>query len=204
MNVRVYGKAVHSSFALTNHGCNAIDYAAKIIVKIREFGEEFRKSGTHDKDYVVPHTTMSTNLIKGGNAVNTVPAECEFSFEFRNLPQDDAATIEKRVRSYVDDELLPAMKAECPGARIEFTVVGPVPPFAGNEEAAITKLVRKLTNDHAVHKAAGCTESGYFTGIAGVPTVVCGPLGDAIHCANEYVTRRVAPCHEGRVPRCPH
>ncbi|ORC79885.1 glutamamyl carboxypeptidase, partial [Trypanosoma theileri] len=109
-HVRVRGKAVHSSCALTDQGCNAIDYATKFIAKIREIGEEFRRSGHRDKDFHVPFTTLSTNLIKGGNAVNTVPAECEFSFEFRNLPQDTAATIDGRLRSYVDNELLPAMR----------------------------------------------------------------------------------------------
>ncbi|ORC79887.1 glutamamyl carboxypeptidase, partial [Trypanosoma theileri] len=135
-----------------------------------------------------PFTTLSTNLIKGGNAVNTVPAECEFSFEFRNLPQDTAATIDGRLRSYVDNELLPAMRAELADASIEISAVGPVPPFEANEESDIVKLARALTGDKAVRKAAGCTEAGYFDGIAGIPTVVCGPLGDAIHCANEYVT----------------
>ncbi|KEG07611.1 putative glutamamyl carboxypeptidase, putative,metallo-peptidase, clan MH, family M18 [Trypanosoma grayi] len=120
--VRVYGKAVHSSFALTNHGCNAIDYAAKIIVKIREFGEEFRKSGTHDKDYVVPHTTMSTNLIKGGNAVNTVPAECEFSFEFSGVPPHATRFLQFRVQSYIDNELLPALRAEYPDGQIDVNI----------------------------------------------------------------------------------
>ncbi|KAH9600944.1 Peptidase M20 [Trypanosoma melophagium] len=195
--VRVRGKAVHSSFALTDKGCNAIDYAMKFIAKVREMGEEFRRSGHRDNDFVVPFTTLSTNLIKGGNAGNTVPAECEFSFEFRNLPHDSASTIDSRLRSYVDNELLPAMRAEFADASIEISAVGPTPPFEGSEESAIVKLARTITGDKGVWKVAGCTEAGYFAGVAGVPTVVCGPYGDAVHCANEYVTvSQLEKCRE--------
>ncbi|KAF8307713.1 hypothetical protein TcBrA4_0007950 [Trypanosoma cruzi] len=39
--VRVRGKAAHSSFALTGESCNAIDYATKLITKLREIAEEY-------------------------------------------------------------------------------------------------------------------------------------------------------------------
>ncbi|PWU83438.1 putative glutamamyl carboxypeptidase [Trypanosoma cruzi] len=85
--VRVRGKAAHSSFALTGESCNAIDYATKLITKLREIAEEYRRNGTRH-DFQVPFSTLSTNLISGGNASNTVPAECEFLFEFRALPNE--------------------------------------------------------------------------------------------------------------------
>ncbi|PWU88240.1 putative glutamamyl carboxypeptidase [Trypanosoma cruzi] len=39
--VRVRGKAAHSSLALTGESCNAIDYATKLITKLREIAEEY-------------------------------------------------------------------------------------------------------------------------------------------------------------------
>lgn len=195
--VSVHGKAVHSSFALTSHGCNAIDYAAKLVVKIREIAEEYRRSGHSNREFVVPFSTLSTNLIKGGNAINTVPALCEFTFEFRDLPGDAVSAVEQKVRSYVETELQPAMRAELADARIEIVRVTSVPSFEGSEEWPITKLVRALRSDQQVSKVAAYTEAGYFAGIAGVPTLICGPCGGDIHCANEYVTvEQLDKCHD--------
>ncbi|ESL05560.1 glutamamyl carboxypeptidase, partial [Trypanosoma rangeli SC58] len=103
--VCVHGKAAHSSLALTSESCNAIDYAAKLVVKLREVAEEYRRRGGHEKDFMVPFSTISTNVINGGNAMNTVPAQCEIGFEFRNLPREPLATMEQQVRSYVETEL---------------------------------------------------------------------------------------------------
>ncbi|EKG06036.1 glutamamyl carboxypeptidase, putative,metallo-peptidase, clan MH, family M18, putative, partial [Trypanosoma cruzi] len=95
--VRVRGKAAHSSFALTGESCNAIDYATKLITKLREIAEEYRRNGTRH-DFQVPFSTLSTNLISGGNASNTVPAECEFLFEFRALPNETVSKMMQQVR----------------------------------------------------------------------------------------------------------
>ncbi|PWU83256.1 putative metallo-peptidase, clan MH, family M18 [Trypanosoma cruzi] len=118
--VRVRGKAAHSSFALTGESCNAIDYATKLITKLREIAEEYRRNGTRH-DFLVPFSTLSTNLISGGNASNTVPAECEFLFEFRALPNETVSKMMQQVRSYVETQLLPAMKAEFEDAEIVIT-----------------------------------------------------------------------------------
>ncbi|KAF5214376.1 glutamamyl carboxypeptidase [Trypanosoma cruzi] len=185
--VRVRGKAAHSSLALTGESCNAIDYATKLITKLREIAEEYRRNGTRH-DFEVPFSTLSTNLISGGNASNTVPAECEFLFEFRALPNETVSKMMQQVRSYVETQLLPAMKAEFEDAEIVITPRDETPSFEGSEEAPITKLVCAINNDYKVWKLAGCTEAGHYSGIAGAPTVICGPNGGAIHCANEYVT----------------
>src|SRR5690606_37274184 len=81
---RVHGKSAHSS--LTPQGCNAIEHAARLICRIRDAADAYRAKGPYDHFYDVPFTTMTTNRIQGGIAVNTIPNLCEFSYEFRNLP----------------------------------------------------------------------------------------------------------------------
>ncbi|PWU88236.1 putative metallo-peptidase, clan MH, family M18 [Trypanosoma cruzi] len=93
--VRVRGKAAHSSFALTGESCNAIDYATKLITKLREIAEEYRRNGTRH-DFQVPFSTLSTNLISGGNALEhrargvRVPLRVSSASQ-RDCLQDDAA-----------------------------------------------------------------------------------------------------------------
>lgn len=181
----LHGKAAHSS--LTPRGSNAIEYAARLICRIRDMADSYRANGPYDEFFDVPYTTMTTNQISGGIAVNTIPERCEFSYEFRNLPGMDPAGIQAQVEAYVQQELLPRMRREFADARIEFDSLAGAPAFDSAETEAINQLVQALTGDREKRKVAYATEAGLFQQ-AGIPTVVCGPgaIADA-HKANEYV-----------------
>jgi acetylornithine deacetylase len=185
-NCCVRGFAAHSS--LTPKGLNAIEYAARLICFIRDVAEEFRANGPFDEQYDVPFTTAQTSMIKGGNAINTVPAECNFTFEFRNLPTLNPEPILKRIETYARETLLPKMRKEHAAAAIEISRIASVPGLDASEQAAISQLVRALTASHDLRKVAYTTEAGLFEA-AGVPSIVCGPGNiEQAHQANEYVS----------------
>ncbi|WP_323118889.1 acetylornithine deacetylase [Burkholderia alba] len=189
----VRGHAAHSS--LTPKGLNAIEYAARLICHIRDIADQFRANGPFDALYDVPFTTAQTSLIQGGNAINTVPAECHFSFEFRNLPTLDPEQIFARIDAYARETLLPQMQREHPSASIEFSKIAAAPGLDATEQAAITQLVRALTGDQEKRKVAYGTEAGLFA-LAGIPSVVCGPGNiEQAHKPNEYVAlEQLAAC----------
>ncbi|WP_454691030.1 acetylornithine deacetylase [Achromobacter aloeverae] len=182
---RVHGKAAHSS--LTTQGCNAIEHAARLICHIRDLADAYRANGPYDTFYDVPFSTLTTNQIQGGIAVNTIPDACEFSYEFRNLPGMSPQDIQADIQRYVSEQLLPRMRAEFPEARVDIEAGAAAPGLEASEQAAITSLVRALTRDTATRKVAYATEAGLFQGI-GIPTVVCGP-GHIVqaHKPDEYV-----------------
>ena len=183
---KVHGKSAHSS--LTPQGCNAIEYAARMICAIRDFADAYKANGPYDQFFDVPFTTMTTNQIRGGIAVNTIPELCEFTYEFRNLPGMTVADIQAQIDVYVRDVLLPKMKAEFSDARIEIDNFAGSPALEAAEQAAITELVRTLTGDRQTRKVAYGTEAGLFQQI-GIPTIVCGPGSiDNAHKPNEFVT----------------
>lgn len=182
---RVHGRAAHSS--LTPQGCNAIEYAARLICHIRDLADAQRTHGPFDALFDVPHTTLSTNHISGGIAVNTIPQQCDFLYEFRNLPSVAAGDLQAHIERYVQDELLPRMRREFAGARIDIDPVASAPGLQASEQAAITQLVRALTRDSQTRKVAYGTEAGLFQAI-GIPTVVCGPGSiEQAHKPDEYV-----------------
>jgi acetylornithine deacetylase len=198
----VRGHAAHSS--LTPRGLNAIEYAARLICYIRDMADEFRARGPFDELYDVPFTTSQTSTIEGGNAINTVPAECRFVFEFRNLPSLDPDAIFARIERYARETLLPKMQHEHASAAIEFTKIAAAPGLDAAEQAAITQLVRTLTADQAQRKVAYGTEAGLFAR-AGIPSVVCGP-GDIeqAHKANEFVSLAQLAACEGFLRKLIH
>jgi acetylornithine deacetylase len=189
----VRGHAAHSS--LTPKGLNAIEYAARMICHIRDIADRFRSDGPFDELFDVPFSTAQTSTISGGNAINTVPALCEFEFEFRNLPTLDPEPIFARIEAYARDTLLPQMRREHPQAAIEFSKISASPGLDATEQAAITQLVRALTANQARHKVAYGTEAGLFQ-LAGVPSIVCGPGNiEQAHKPNEFVTlEQLAAC----------
>jgi acetylornithine deacetylase len=183
---RVHGRAAHSS--LTPQGVNAIEYAARIICFVRDLADEFRAKGPFDDAFDVPFTTASTGLINGGIALNTIPALCELVFEFRNLPGVDAPAIRARVERYVRETIEPAMQREHPDAHIELDEIAAAPSLDASEQAAITQLVRVLTEDNDKRKVAYGTEAGIFSQ-AGIPTVIIGPGSiDDAHRPDEFVS----------------
>lgn len=183
---RVHGHATHSS--LTPQGCNAIEYASQLIVKLRQMANDLQKHGPFDDYYDVPFTSLSTNQIQGGNAINTIPSCCEIVFEFRNLPSVNPDIIRHQLDQYIENELLPAMRKEIAHAKIEIESIAAAPGLEASEQAALTKLVREVTQDKIIKKVAYATEAGLFQK-AGIPTVVCGPGNiEQAHRANEYIT----------------
>jgi acetylornithine deacetylase len=169
---RVHGKAAHSS--LTPQGCNAIEYAARLICRIRDIADHYRAHGPYDEFYDVPFTTLTTNQIRGGIAVNTIPELCEFQYEFRNLPGMSVDGIRAQVEQYVRDDLLPRMRKEYADADIDIANTAAAPGMETAEQEAIAELVRALTGDRETRKVAYGTEGGLFQQ-AGIPTVICGP-----------------------------
>lgn len=191
----VRGHATHSS--LTPKGLNAIEYAARLICYIRDIADRFRSDGPFDNLYDVPFTTAQTGTIHGGSAINTVPAECWFDFEFRNLPTLDPVRILAGIQDYALETLLPQMRREHPDAAIEFSKIAVAPGLDASEQAAITRFVRALTADQDKRKVAYGTEAGLFEH-AGIPSVVCGPGNiEQAHKQNEYVDlAQLASCEQ--------
>ncbi|MGT2505075.1 acetylornithine deacetylase [Cupriavidus basilensis] len=189
----VKGQAAHSS--LTPKGVNAIEYAARLICFIRDIADEFKANGPYDRDFDVPFTTAQTGTIQGGIALNTIPALCEFVFEFRNLPGVDPEAIFARIQGYANEVLLPRMRAEHGDAGLTISKIAAAPSLDVAEQEAITQLVRALTADRDVNKVAYGTEAGLFQR-AGIPAVVCGP-GDIqqAHKPDEFVElEQLAAC----------
>lgn len=184
-NVRVQGRSCHSSLA--PEGVNAVEYAARLIVFIRELGVKLRDEGPRDGLFDVPFTTAHTGTIQGGTVLNIVPDHCEFSYEFRVLPREDVDALSDAVEAYAREELEPEMKAIAPEAGFTFEAVTGFPGLDTEVEAPVTLLAKRLAgrNDHA--KVAYGTEAGIFES-GGIPTVVVGPGSiEQAHKPDEFI-----------------
>lgn len=183
---KVQGKAAHSS--LTPKACNAIDYAAELICHIRSMAEDLKNKGPFDKDFDLPFTSISTNMIQGGIAHNIIPAQCEFFFEFRHLPNIRAQDLIDRIKSHAQNDLLPRMQQDYADAKIELDAQDFVPAFEAANDSRLAKLIEGICKDHTPHKVAYATEAGLFQKAA-IPTMILGPGSiEQAHAPNEFIT----------------
>jgi acetylornithine deacetylase len=193
LRVSVRGQTCHSSLA--PQGVNAVEYAARLIVKIRDMAERFASEGARDPLYDVPFTTGHTGVVSGGTALNIVPDACWFEFEFRTIAADDAGTLIDEVAAYAREKLEPAMKAVAPQAGITFEEKSGFPGLETPAGAALVGLTKELAGANSLAKVAYGTEAGLFAA-AGIPSVVIGPGSiDQAHKADEFIAEsELAQC----------
>ena len=188
----VKGKPAHSS--LTPLAVNAIENAARVIARISDQADSWRRDGPFDPGFDVPYTTAAVGVISGGIADNVVPEDCRFHYEFRDLPGSDPQAMQQGVADYAA-MLEPAMQAVDPRTGIRFEPIGSMPAFQADLQGPAAKLAARLARTSETTRVAFATEAGVFQG-AGIPTVICGPgfIGQA-HQPDEYVSlEQLARC----------
>ena len=181
---KLRGLEAHSSMA--PDAVNAIEYAARIIEKIRLLGKELQTNGPFDPVFKIPHTTLQTGLIQGGSAPNIVAKDCEFVFDCRTLPQGNSDELINQIQAYAE-KLKSEMQKIYPQSDISFETLANAAPLATPVEAPITYLGTALARNNLLGRVSFATDAGWLHQ-AGIPCVVVGP-GDieVAHKPNEFI-----------------
>ena len=176
VHTRVVGREGHSSG--THRGANAIMAAAELIGFLAGLAAELARRpprpGSADDAFEPPYTTINVGTIEGGTALNIIPKDCSFDFEFRLLPRDDPETPLRELVAFAEERLLPEMRAVHPDTAIRFEELSSFPGLDTAADAEATRLVAALTGANGTGKVSFGTEAGLFQE-AGIPTVICGP-----------------------------
>jgi len=187
IRVDVRGRECHSSLA--PDGVNAIEYAAELIAFIKGLARRLQRAGARDAAYDIPHTTTHVGRIAGGTALNIVPRDCWFEFEFRYLPADDPAVLLAEVRRYAEETLEPMMRAVAPGTGFSWKEIAEFPGLDTAADAPVVRVATELAGNGETGRVAFGTEGGLFAARAGIPTVICGPGDiDQAHKPDEFIS----------------
>lgn len=193
----VRGAACHSAYA--PYGVNAVHYASRLIGKLEEIGETLAHPEHRDDRFDPPFSTVQAGLIRGGRALNIVPAECDFDFEVRAVPGFDIGSVARELETYASETLLPKMRAVQPDTDIRFEALNAYPGLATDPDSDGARLIASISGVQAETRAFGTvafgTEGGLYDA-AGIPAVVCGPGSmDQGHKPDEFVTlEQLARC----------
>jgi acetylornithine deacetylase len=189
----VRGLAGHSAYA--PRGVNAVEYAAEAVAYLKGMARRIREEGPHDRGFDVAHTTVHTGVIRGGTALNVIPHQCTFDFEFRHLPGHDPEALLAEFKGHLAIRLEPEMRAIDAATGFTIEPLSEIPVLDAGPETEIVGLAQELSGQAEIGKVSFGTEGSQFQR-AGIPTVVCGPGSiEQAHKPNEYVAlEQVTQC----------
>jgi acetylornithine deacetylase len=195
VSVRCEVKGLECHSALTHAGVNAVEAAAEAVAYLKRMARRFRDQGPYDPEFTPPYTTVHTGLIHGGIALNVVPKDCSFSFEFRHLPQQDPEVLLEEAKRYAETWLLPEMRAVFPGAGFVWHRQSDYPALLDADNRSFAQTARALCGCLSSGKVSFGTEAGLYQHI-GIPAIVCGPGSiEQAHKPDEYIEAgQIAAC----------
>nr|WP_137635740.1 ArgE/DapE family deacylase [Lactiplantibacillus songbeiensis] len=178
--VRSKGVAAHSS--MPTIGKNAIDALMTFYQQQTAYFNSFKDV----KNPVLGATVPVVTLIKGGEQINTVPANAEMSVKIRTIPE------------LRNDKIIAALEkiiADCnaQGAELTLSVQDSFYPVHTPESANLVQLAKQvgeqvLTQALPYFGAPGGTDaSSYIVKNPDMEIIVFGPGNITAHQVNEYV-----------------
>lgn len=189
----VSGSQGHSS--RIRQEVDAVHEAARLIVWLEDKMDALVSSGRLDDRFDPPHTSLHVGEIHGGTAFNIIANECSFTWDLRNIPQDDAEEVFGEFVAHCQARVAQRQPVFANFA-INHTPLHPaVPPLDTTATTPIVRLIQDISGHTSAATAAYAAEAGQFSA-AGFPAVICGPGDIALaHRANEFVeVAQLAAC----------
>lgn len=186
------GFSVHSSRA--QHGINAIEKMAKIVLAIQEYGRELRNRSTSipappstERKFVYP--TANIGVIKGGLKENIVPDSCTIFFNRRVTPEEKLDVARKEFLKVVERSV-----ADDPEAKWKYTEVNTrEPSYTPPDDPFVTDFQviaeRVLKREIPVYGGLGGNDVCYMRNILKIPAVQFGASreGSKAHGIDENI-----------------
>ncbi len=189
--VRVEGNPTHPREMRA--GFNAIDAAHLVMDRLRELEEAWnaeREQHRYFEDLEHP-INLNLGMIQGGDWASSVPAWCEMDLRFAFYPgvtaEDAWAQIEAQLASVTADEAGNPIRATA--TRNGFFAQGYVLEEGSDAESALRDAHREVFGSELeTFTTPGYLDGRVFTQYAGIPSLVYGPISEAIHGYDERVS----------------
>lgn len=180
LRLTVTGKAAHSGFP--HRGESAIEHAGAAIATLAQLRREW-KSRTEGRDdgLEVPYVTLNIGTIRGGSAVNVIPASCELELGLRPLPGMLSSELEGEVRNCLAERL--------PDGLWKLETTNDSPSLHTDPAAEVhTTLQHRLAQTEPVGTSFA-SDGGSFQEL-GLESVLFGPGSiEVAHKPNEYLPK---------------
>lgn len=187
------GLEAHSS--KPNLGVSANHFAIRMMADLDRISEELSREECKVEDMSPPFSTLNIGVIRGGTASNIVSESCQFTWDYRYVPNSDPSFVAERIAERAQS-LETEMRALYQGAEVAMDVTS-IPGLLSEDFGKAAAIVRKLTGQNCQISVPFGTEAGQFQQ-QGYSAVVCGPGSiEQAHKPNEFISlEQVLACVE--------
>lgn len=172
MKATVFGKKAHGAYPWK--GENAIEKASQIIIDLRNYTFNVKPHP------LVHPPTINIGIIKGGEGVNIVPDECEFTIDARYLPGMTADSVALQIKKIIE-KTTKKYKLETLNMQLPYEL--------NRNNPLITTLESALKKNGVTPKvegSEGATTMTFFQKY-NIPAISFGVGPDMAHQTDEYV-----------------
>ena len=169
-------------------GVNAAEYAVRYVSRLMALREDLRARVPAGSRFEPPYTTINIGRVQGGHAHNVIVGKAEVDWEFRPVQTSDFRFVKETMEAFVEQDLLPRMRAVYPQADISTETLGEVVGLEPMPQNAARDLMSGLLGANSAGVVPFGTEAGLFQQF-GMDVVVCGPGSIAqAHKPDEFVS----------------
>lgn len=169
-------------------GVNAAEYAVRYVSRLMALREDLRARVPAGSRFEPPYTTINIGRVQGGHAHNVIVGKAEVDWEFRPVQTSDFRFVKEAMEAFVEQDLLPQMRAVYPQADISTETLGEVVGLEPMTQNAARDLMSGLLGANSAGVVPFGTEAGLFQQF-GMDVVVCGPGSIAqAHKPDEFVS----------------
>ncbi len=181
LKVTLIGKAAHGS--RPQLGIDANLKMGRFLHQLDQLEQALRAREPHP---LIGPPTLHAALLKGGSAMSVIADRCELCIERRTIPGETEAQTLAEIQAILDR--LSASDKDFHATVKSFFVRD---PFEVAATAPIVLAVQRAATQVLAHaiKPDGVSfwTDAALLAAAGIPTVVCGPIGAGAHAAEEWV-----------------
>lgn len=175
------GLAAHSS--KPDLGISAIKRMQAILTCIEHLETDLQKETRYQNYLERPYVTLNVGCIKGGQAVNIVPDNCEITLGYRPLPGDYPLAVFERLKARLQE--LPFLPKES----WSMSLLNMTPALHTPEHQPLEKILAPLASHPHACAASFATDGGNLAKL-GIHSLIFGPGSiDVAHKANEFIER---------------
>jgi acetylornithine deacetylase len=175
--IEVLGKAAHGS--RPNQGVDAILPLRAALTELERIRSELRE---WPPDALLGQASLHGGKIEGGTELSVVPAHARLQWERRTLPDEDPERVDAecgRVAQAV--EQLPG------GHRVQSRKIFSRPAYRTPNGADLPGRLQTASSRSSVVGLSFWADSALM-GLAGIPSVLYGPVGHGAHAVDEWVS----------------
>jgi acetylornithine deacetylase len=175
--IEVLGKAAHGS--RPEQGVDAILPLRAALDELQRIRSELR---SRPPDALLGHASLHGGKIEGGSELSVVPAHARLQWERRTLPDEKPKMVDAelgRVAQAV--EQLPG------GHRVKSRKIFMRPPYRTPNGGDLPGRLQTASSGSSLVGLSFWADSALM-GLAGIPSVLYGPIGHGAHAVDEWVS----------------